>query len=227
MTPRNLAPPVHLIVEGVIAVAIAAGLLALLLVTDRVAVRQAEARLARQFQDRGFAATPRVTIGGFPFLTQAAARRLTRVVISATGRRSGPLEVKRLDVILYGVSLGNGVTSADRLSGSALLGFAGIARIAGTPGLRVAADGADRLKITATLGPVAGTATARVTRASAGGIRVAVISAAGIPVAMLGSLRDLTLPLPFLPPGVAIQEVTVTGEGVLLGLTGQNASFSG
>lgn len=208
-------------------VAIVAGLLAILLATDRIAVRRAEERLAAQFQERGFAATPQVTIAGFPFLTQAAARRLNRVVISAAGRRAGPVEVKHLDVTLHGVSLSNGVSTAARLSGTALIGFPGIAWLAGTPGLTVAADGPDQVKITATLGPVTRTATARVTRASAGGIRIMLISAGGIPVAMLGSLRDLTLPLPALPPGVGIQGVSVTGRGVLLDLTGQNVSFGG
>jgi hypothetical protein len=64
-----------------------------------------------------------------------------------------------------------------------------------------------------------------VTRAGPGGIRIAVISAAGIPVAALGSLRDITLPLPALPLGMTIQGVSVTGHGVLVDLTGQNVSF--
>ena len=59
------------------------------------------------------------------------------------------------------------------------------------PGLTLAADGPDRVTITAGLGQVTGTATARVTRAGPGGIRIVVISAGGIPMALLGSLRDI------------------------------------
>jgi hypothetical protein len=183
--------------------------------------------VATRIEDRGFRTKPQVTIAGFPFLTQVAARRLNKVVISAAGKKLGPVEVKRLDVTLYEVranSSRNGSTAA-RLSGTALIGFAGLAGVAGLPGLTVSADGPDRLKITADLGLITGTATARVTRAGPGGIRIAVISAAGIPVAALGSLRDITLPLPALPLGMTIQGVSVTGHGVLVDLTGQNVSF--
>jgi hypothetical protein len=211
----------------VIVVALVVALPAILLIADRVAVTYTEDRVATRIEDRGFRTKPQVTIAGFPFLTQVAARRLNKVVISAAGKKLGPVEVKRLDVTLYEVranSSRNGSTAA-RLSGTALIGFAGLAGVAGLPGLTVSADGPDRLKITADLGLITGTATARVTRAGPGGIRIAVISAAGIPVAALGSLRDITLPLPALPLGMTIQGVSVTGHGVLVDLTGQNVSF--
>jgi hypothetical protein len=213
----------------VIVVTLVVALPAILLIADRVAVTYTEDRVATRIEDRGFRTKPQVTIAGFPFLTQVAARRLNKVVISAAGKKLGPVEVKRLDVTLYEVranSSRNGSTAA-RLSGTALIGFAGLAGVAGLPGLTVSADGPDRLKITADLGLITGTATARVTRAGPGGIRIAVISAAGIPVAALGSLRDITLPLPALPPGMTIQGVNVTGHGVLVHLAGQNVRFGG
>jgi hypothetical protein len=212
----------------VIVVAILVALLAVVLIADRVAVIYAEDRLARQIQDGGFGAKPQVTIVGFPFLTQVAARRLNKVVIRAAGKKLGPVQVKRLDLTLHGIrvsSSGNGRT-ASQLSGTALVGFAGLACMTGTPGFTLSADGPDRVKITVGLGPVVtGTATARVTRAGPGGIRIAVISAGGIPVAVLGSLRDVALPLPALPLGTTIQGVSVTGQGVLVHIAGQNVSF--
>ncbi len=201
--------------------------LAALIIADRVAVLRVQDRIATQLAGRGFAVKPRVTIEGFPFLTQAAARSLRKVVISGPGRKTGPLESKHIDVTLFGAWVGPGYTSstADRYRGTALLGFAGIARVAGVPGLAVAGDGPGQLKITASLGPVTRTATARVTRAGAGGIRITLISAGGIPVAMLGSLRDVTLPLPGLPKGTVIRGISVTGEGVLLELSGEHVTF--
>jgi len=209
-------------------VAIVAGLFAVVLVADRVAVIRAQDRVAARLEDRGFPAKPRVTIAGFPFLAQVAARRLNKVVISAAGKKLGPVEVKRLDVTVHGirVSASRHGSTASWLSGTALVGFAGLAGVSGTPGVTVWADGPDRVKITAGLGLVTGTATARVTRAGPGGIRIAVISAGGIPVTVLGSLRDITLPLPALPLGMTIQGVSVTGEGVLVHIAGQNVSFS-
>ena len=75
------------------------------------------------------------------------------------------------------------------------------------------------------LGQVTGTATARVTRAGPGGIRIVVISAGGIPIALLGSLRDITVPLPALPLGMTIKGITVTGQGVLVHIAAQNVSL--
>jgi hypothetical protein len=210
----------------VIVVAVVAALLAALLIADRVAVIHAQGRIAARVGDRGFAARPQVTIAGFPFLTQLAARRLDKVVISAAGKKLGPWEVKRLDVTLHGIRARPGCTgrTASRLSGTALVGFAGLAGAGGAPGLTVRADGPDRVKITAGLGLVTGTATARVTQAGHGGIRIAVISVGGIPVAALG-LPDITLALPALPLAMRIQSVSVTSQGVQLHLAGHDVRF--
>jgi hypothetical protein len=211
----------------VIVVAVVAALLAALLIADRVAVIYTQGRIAAHVGDRGFPARPQVTVAGFPFLTQLAARRLNKVVIRATGKKLGPVEITRLDLTLYGIraSPGGKDRTASRLSGTALVGFAGLAGAGGTPGLTVCADGPDRVKITAGLGLVTGTATARVTQAGPGGIRIAVISAGGIPVAALGLLRDITLPLPALPLAMTIQSVSVTSQGVHLHLAGHDVRF--
>jgi len=208
-------------------VAVVAALLAALLIADRVAVIYTQGRIAARVGDRGFPARPQVRIAGFPFLTQLAARRLNKVVIRATGKKLGPVEITRLDLTLYGIraSPGGKGRTASRLSGTALVGFAGLAAAGGTPGLTVCADGPDRVKITAGLGLVTGTATARVTQAGPGGIRIAVISAGGIPVAAFGLLRDITLPLPALPLAMTIRSVSVTSQGVHLHLAGHDVRF--
>jgi LmeA-like phospholipid-binding len=212
----------------VIVVALVA-LLAVLLAADRVAVTYAEHRAAARIKDEGSPAPPHVRIAGFPFLTQVVARRLNKVVVTTAGRKLGPVEVERLDVTAHGVRLNASyrASTASRVSGTALIDFAGLTRVVGLPGLTVSADGPDRVMITADLGLVSGTATARVTRADHGGIRIAVIAAGGIPVAALGPLGDITLPLPALPLGMTIQDVSLTSQGVLLHLAGQDVSFNG
>ena len=207
--------------------AVVVALLAALLIADRVAVIHAQGRIAAHLGDRGFPARPQVTIAGFPFLTQLAARRLKKVVISTADKKLGPVEVKRLDVTLHGIRGRPGCNgrTASRLSGTALVGFAGLAGTGGTPGLTVRADGPDRVKITASLGLVTGTVTARVTQAGPGGIRIAVICAGGIPVAALGLLPALALSLPALPLAMTIQGVSVTSQGVQLHLAGHNVRF--
>jgi LmeA-like phospholipid-binding len=96
----------------VIIVAILVAFFAALLIADRVALVYAADRVARQIGDRGFPAKPQVSIAGFPFLTQVAARRLNKVVVRAADKRLGPVEVKRLDVTLYGIRVSSSCTSA-------------------------------------------------------------------------------------------------------------------
>jgi hypothetical protein len=60
-----------------------------------------------------------------------------------------------------------------------------------------------------------------VTQAGPGGIRIAVISAGGIPVA-LGLMPDITLSLPALSLAMTIQSASVTSQGVQLHLAGRN-----
>ncbi len=206
---------------------LAVAVLAALIIADRIAVSRVQDRIATSLQERGFAAKPQVTILGFPFLTQAAARSLRKVVISAAGRKVGPVEIKRLDVTLYGAWVSATSSTADRYSGTALVGFAGIAWLAGTPGLTITAGDPGQLKITASLGPVTGTATARVSQADAGGIHITLISAGALPLAVLGSLRDFTVRLPGLPAGTTIHGVSVTGDGLLVDIAGENVTFNG
>jgi hypothetical protein len=159
----------------------------------------AQDRLARQIRARGFCVQPQVRIAGFPFLTQVAARRLNKVVIRAAGKKLGPVKLRHLDLTLHGIRGRGGGRTACQLSGTALIGFAGLGQVTGTA--------------------------ARVTRAGSGAVRIGLICAGGIPVALPGSLRDITVPLPALPPGMRIEGVSVTSQGVLVRLAGQNVSF--
>ena len=92
------------------------------------------------------------------------------------------------------------------------------------PGLTLAAGGPDRVKITVGLGQVTGTATARGDpgwprpHPHRGDLRC------GMPMALLGSLRDITVPLPALPLRMTIKGVSVTGQGVLVHIADQNVS---
>jgi LmeA-like phospholipid-binding len=212
---------------GLITLIAVAALILIALIVDRVAVVYAEDRVATQIQDRGFTSKPHVTITGFPFLTQVVSRRLDKVLISAAGGKLGPVDIKRVNATLTGIRLNSGYSggTVSQVSGTALIGFAGLAGAAGVPGLTVSAGGPGQVKITADLGPVSGTATAQVTRAGPGKIRIMVTSGGGLPADALGSLRDVTLPLPALPMGMSIRGVSITGEGVLVRIAGQNVSF--
>jgi len=82
---------------------------------------------------------------------------MTQVVISAAGKKRGPVEVKCLDITLHGVRLSfRGAAAAASVCGTALVGFTGLAGMAGTASLAIAADGPDRVRITVSLGLVTG-----------------------------------------------------------------------
>ena len=116
--------------------AVVVALTAALLAADRIAVIRVQGRIAAHVEGWGFPAGPQVKIAGFPFLTQLAARRLGKVVIRVAGKKLGPVQVKHLDVSLYGVRAGRGGTgrTASRLSGTVLVGFAGLAEAGWMPG---------------------------------------------------------------------------------------------
>ncbi len=65
----------------------------LFVVIDRVAVHVADNEFATQIQKQGFSTKPSVSIQGFPFLTQVAARDFKDVRITANGEKAGPVTV--------------------------------------------------------------------------------------------------------------------------------------
>jgi hypothetical protein len=64
-----------------------------------------------------------------------------------------------------------------------------------------------------------------VTKVGSSQVNVRVISASGLPVSALGSLADFTIAIPRLPMGMTLQSVSVSAQGVLIHITGQNVSF--
>jgi LmeA-like phospholipid-binding len=119
------------IVVAVVAVVVA--LVAGLLAADRVAAIHLQGRITAHVGSWGFAAGPHVRIAGFPVLPQLAAGRLSKVVIRAAGKKLGPVQVKYLEITLYEVRAGRGGQGrvASRLSGTALVGLAGLAEASG------------------------------------------------------------------------------------------------
>jgi hypothetical protein len=203
--------------------------LGLLVVADRAAAAYADNRAATEMQAQGFSSKPHVTIEGFPFLTQVASRDFHDVHITATGEKAGPVVIDHIDATLTDVrpnSSYSGATVA-RLSGTGLITFASLAGASGAPGLKISAVSNDEVKIAVDLGIVSGSATARVTKVGPNKINVKVVSADGLPVSALGSLADTTITIPALPLNMTLQSVSVSAQGVLIHVTGQNVSFGG
>ncbi len=207
-------------------------IIVLLVVADRAANAYTENQMASQIQSSlGLSGKPHVTIQGFPFLTQLAARDFRTVdvnasneTIKASSAGSGLLEVASLTATLHGMHI-HGLNSAtiDQFNATALITFTALGNVGGIPqGITLSADGPNRVQ--ADIGPL--TAVAQVTRTGSNQINVKVIDFDGIPADALGNLANFSFTIPKLPAGVTIQSISVTQQGLRITAAGQNTTLS-
>lgn len=205
-----------------------AGLLA---VADRVAASVASRAVADQVVASSSLESADVSIGGFPFLTQALGGRYDSVSVVGRGVAAGDLTLDRLDATLTGVS----VPLSDALSGSvdavpvasvratALVAYAELARRSGDRRLTVAPSG-DRLRVTGSVSVLGQTVSASAlssVRVEGGALVVTAESysvgdaAASAAISRaLGGRFDLRIPVTGLPYGLQVSGVRVTASGV-------------
>ena len=214
-------------------------LIVLFVVSDRVANAYAENQMASQFQSSlGLSGKPHVTIQGFPFWTQLIAKDFKTVNITASNETinsasagGGALEIASLNATLHGLhfqGFNSNSATVDQLNATALVTFTALGNIGGVPqGVTITADGPNQVTATLSL-PVLGSvsATAQVTQTGPNQIHVHVTNFGGMPTDALGNFGDFTITIPKLPPGVSIQSVTVTQQGVMVTITGQNTTLS-
>jgi hypothetical protein len=203
--------------------------LALLVVADRAAAAYTENRVASQIKAQGFPVKPTVTIAGFPFLTQLAGRDFRDVNISASNVPEGPLNISSVNATLHGVHINSNFNGAtvDQLNGTALITFAGLSQAAGVgDGVTLSDAGNNQVKAAVNLGFISGTALFQVLRTGPHQVSVRAVSAGGLPVSALGSLQNFTVPISSLPAGMTIQNVSVTGQGILIDIAGSHTTLS-
>jgi len=188
--------------------------------------------MSSQFQTSlALSGKPHVTIQGIPFLTQLAGRDFHTVDINATNETAGPggqLEIASLTATLHGMHI-HGLNSAtiDQFNASALITFTALGDVGGIPqGITLSADGPNQIKATVSLGPLSKTATLQVTKSGTNKVNIHILNAGGISSALLGNLSDFSVTIPKLPPGVSIQSVSVTQQGLMITATGQNTTLS-
>jgi hypothetical protein len=207
-----------------------------LVVADFAAKAYTENQMASQVQSSlGLSGKPKVTIQGFPFLTQLAARDFKTVNVTASNETvnvnsvgSGVLDIASLNATLHGMHI-HGFNSAtiDQFNATALITFTALANVGGIPsGITLTENGPNQIKATVSLGPFSDSATAQVTQTGSNQINVKVIDAGGIPASALGNLADFSVTIPKLPAGVTITSVSVTQQGVQITAAGRNTTFS-
>lgn len=199
---------------------------------DRAAKAYAENQMASQVQSSlALSGKPNVTIQGFPFLTQVAARTFNTVDVNASNETAGPggqLEIASLTATLHGMHIhGTNSATVDQFNASALVTFTALAHAGGIPqGITLAPAGPNQLKATVDILGFSTDATAKVALVGNDKINVKITDFNGVPADVLGSLTDFTFSIPKLPAGVKIQSVSVTQQGLRITATGQNTTLS-
>ena len=199
---------------------------------DRAAKAYAEDRMASQVQSSlALSGKPNVTIQGFPFLTQAAARTFNTVDVNASNETAGPggqLQIASLTATLHGMHIhGTNSATVDQFTASALVTFTALAHAGGIPqGITLAPAGPNQLKATVDILGFSSNATAKVTQVGSNKINVKITDFGGVPADVLGSLTDFNISIPKLPAGVKIKSISITQQGLRITASGQNITLS-
>jgi LmeA-like phospholipid-binding len=203
-----------------------------LVVADRAANAYAEDQMASQIQSSlALSGKPHVTIQGFPFLTQLAARTLRTVDVNASNETAGPggqLQIATLTATLHGMHIhGTNSATVDQFTASALVTFTALAHAGGIPqGITLSADGPNQIKATVDILGFSSDATAKVTQVGPNKINVKITDFGGVPADVLGSLTDFNITIPKLPAGVTIQSISITQQGLRITAAGKNTTLS-
>jgi hypothetical protein len=201
----------------------------LLVVADRAGAAITENAISSQIQSNlDLSGKPHVTIQGIPFLTQLAARDFNTVDINGTDEMTGPLEISKLTATLHGMHLLS-LNSAkiDKFNATAVVTFSGLANAGGIPqGITLSAGPNNTINANVSILGFDSTATAQVTRTGTNTVNIKITNFGGLPASVLGSLVNFNIDLPKLPAGVAIQNISVTQQGLSISATGTNVTLT-
>jgi hypothetical protein len=203
-----------------------------LVLADRAANAFAEDQMAGQIQSSlALSGKPHVTIQGFPFLTQLAARNFKTVDVNASNETAGPggqLEIASLTATLHGMHIhGTNSATVDQFTASALVTFTALANAGGIPqGITLSADGPNQIKATVDILGVSSDATAQVTQVGDDKINVKITDFGGVPADVLGNLVNFDVSIPKLPAGVTIKSISITQQGLRITAAGTNTTLS-
>jgi hypothetical protein len=205
---------------------------ALFVAADRITVSYAQTKIAAKIQDQaGLSARPSVTIEGFPFLTQLAARDIRKVDISARNVAENRVTISSVTATATGVHLSSGFGGATigQINGTALISYASLRDVLGVPGATIAPDPAAGPNGIAISERPLGAVTGRVTLLSPTQVSVRLNSLgglAGLLSRVLGTRQSYLLNIPALPVGLRVTSVTVAGQGMVLTAAAHDTTLS-
>jgi LmeA-like phospholipid-binding len=199
----------------------------------------AENVIASKIEHQGLQHKPDVSIDGFPFLTQVASRDFERVNLTAAGQTAGPVTITTMNATARNIKLNSFAFSSGTigsLSGTALISFSSLGNaltqqvgplgsLLNGAGLNLSDAGSNEVKASLNVLVVSGSATWRVTLLSGNQLNIRLVSSGGLPSSLLSSIEDITLKLPKLPLGLAIDSVQVSPAGVVGRVSAANVPF--
>ncbi|MDP9117337.1 MAG: DUF2993 domain-containing protein [Actinomycetota bacterium] len=234
---RRLLPVTLVSILTLVAVAIA---------VDRIAVAVADHELATHIQSsQHLSHTPSVSIRGFPFLTQLAARKVNEVDVTvrdfAAGAQGRTLQIARLSVALHEVHLAKSF-SAVRIDSASATADITYAALTSTLGVRIGyggatSDGTGRIAATAStavLGQTVSGAVSAQVHVSPDNVLSFVnpqVSVDGSPISApaivdaLAAVFKLPVSLLRLPFGLTVSSVRASPVALVVILTGTGLSY--
>ena len=222
---------------AVVAISVAAVFL-VLVVLDRVAAYTASQLAARSAREQG-ASSAQIRIGGFPFLTQVIAGKLSHLTVHETGLTGDGVRIDRLDADAHGVHAGladavRGHVRAvpiDDVRGTAVISYASLTSdltkrlgLRGGLALALAPHGTGDLTVTAT-GPLG----LRVSQAipvpavSGGALQLGAFARKLFPI-LPGITDAVAVPLPKLPYGLTLSAARAQPDGLPLQVVGRHVT---
>lgn len=222
-------------------------LIGAVIAADRVGVVIAQNEIGRQIANQyNLQKQPKVSIGGFPFLTQAISGSYDSITVDIGDWTQQDVTVHDLKVKISGLhaplsDVINNNTSkmvADTGTASAIIPFDALKKRAPSGVKEISASGSDLLLKGTVSGtfPVVGAVSSDMTvtvklKATASGIQVTpdtVQNSGGptVPVGLLSSRFSFVVPVHNLPIGSRISQIDVTPTGLRVAATANNVRFS-
>ena len=207
-------------------------ILAILGIGDQVAKAVAQNTVAQKIQSSGLSAKPSVSIEGWPFLTQLAAKDIKVIDISGNNETaSGSKVAFNFTAKATGVHLSSLSSSAsatvDNINGQAVLPFSSVATLLPVSGVTLSPDPAKGPNaVKADLG-IAGSVTGTVKLSGPTKIVVSLNGATGL-ASILGSAsgQSYTIDIPKLPAGLVVRSVSVNSQGIVATASASNTTLS-
>ncbi|MBV9098999.1 MAG: DUF2993 domain-containing protein [Frankiaceae bacterium] len=197
-------------------------LVAVLVVLDRVAVKAADDVVAARIQaQEHLQSQPSVSIGGFPFLTQAIGGKYDDVTLTVHHFDRSVVPVDTISVELRGVHVPLGAVFSQHLSSvpvdsataRVLLSYGDLNGYLRGKGVSVASAGGDRVRIS-------GSVTVAGQTLSASGTATIEVQSDSLLLRAANSV-SVAVPLAGLPFGISLRSATATNRGIQVTATAQ------